>query len=473
LLPPFVLGGIPVYVLVGDGLFVDLRMNKKILLVEDDAVFSRLLKNFLGKNGYAVDVSASAAEAYKRLTGQRYDLAISDFRLPDDTGLSVLRWIKEHAPDTQVILMTSYSDIRTAIHSIKLGALDYIVKPLNPDELLLTLQQTFKSTSQAQPVEETAPAPGADYVIGSSEVALGLFEQVKLISPTDMSVIVQGESGTGKEYAAQLIHTLSARKESPFVAVDCGALSKELAASELFGHVKGSFTGAVADKAGQFEQATGGTLFLDEIGNLSYEVQVQLLRAIQERRIHKVGGIKDIPVDVRIIVATNDDLKVQVEKGQFREDLYHRLNEFKIQVPPLRERGPDIEFFSRFFLDRANQELHKQVEGFSPEVLDVFHRYPWPGNLREFRNVIKRAVLLTKSSLISLDCIPEDIRREAEESRPAVSPFDLKEVQMETEKEQIAKALERCKFNKSKAARLLNIDRKTLYLKIGKYNLDC
>jgi two-component system, NtrC family, response regulator HydG len=449
-------------------------MAKKIVLIEDDSVFSRILSNFLDKNGYLADVAATAAEAYRLLLSKEYDLAISDFRLPDDTGLNVLRWIKENTPDTQVILMTSYSDIRTAISSIKLGALDYIVKPINPDELLLTLAQTFRVAPPAEAAGKETPHPvTGDYVIGHSEVSRALYEQASLIAPTDMSVIVQGESGTGKEYAAQLIHSLSLRTKGPFMAVDCGALSKELAASELFGHVKGSFTGAVGDKTGQFELANGGTIFLDEIGNLSYEVQVQLLRAIQERKIHKVGGEKDIEVDVRIIVATNDDLKSKAEQGQFREDLYHRLNEFKIQVPPLRERGEDISFFARFFLDRANQELHKQVEGFSPEAMHIFHQYPWPGNLREFRNIIKRAVLLTKSPLISPDCIPEDLRQEAETTRPVASPFDLKEVQKETEKEQITKALEKCKFNKSRAARLLNIDRKTLYLKIEKYEIDC
>jgi two-component system, NtrC family, response regulator HydG len=448
-------------------------MTKKILLIEDDSVFSRILKNFLDKNGYAAEVTSTAADAYRRLGQEKFDLAISDFRLPDDTGLNVLQWMKEHVPSIPVILMTSYSDIRTAIHSIKLGALDYIVKPINPDELLLTLGQTFNTAARTNTSADPAAAvPGSDYVVGTSEVAQALYDQVKLIAPTDMSVIVQGESGTGKEFASQLIHALSTRQQAPFVAVDCGALSKELAASELFGHVKGAFTGAVGDKTGQFEQANGGTLFLDEIGNLSYEVQVQLLRAIQERKIHKVGGAKDIPVDVRIIVATNEDLKVQVEKGLFREDLYHRLNEFKIQVPPLREREEDIAFFAHTFLEKANQELHKEVEGFTPEVLAIFHRYPWPGNLREFRNIIKRAVLLTQSPLISLNCIPDDIRQEAVDSGPAASPFDLKEVQKETEKEQIVKALEKCKFNKSKAAKLLNIDRKTLYLKIDKYQID-
>ena len=448
-------------------------MVKKILLVEDDSVFSRILKNFLDQNGYEAEVSQKAAEAYKQLAKQRYDLVMVDFRLPDDTGLNVLKWIKGHAADTQVILMTRYSDIRTAIHSIKLGALDYIVKPINPDELLLTLEQTFKKQPEDRPLSQEPVLPVTAYVTGYSEVARVLYEQLTLIAPTDMSVIILGESGTGKEYAAKLIHSLSSRKDAPFIAVDCGALSKELAASELFGHVKGSFTGAINDKTGQFEVANGGTLFLDEIGNLSYEVQVQLLRAIQERLIHKIGGAGDIPIDVRIVVATNEDLKLQVEKGLFREDLYHRLNEFKIQVPPLRERNQDIDVFARVFLARANAELNKQVEDFSPEVLEIFHHYGWPGNLREFKNIIKRAVLLAQGPLITSACLPEEIKHSSADTQLPSSPFNLKEVQKETEKEQINKALEQCKFNKSKAARLLNIDRKTLYLKIEKYNIDC
>ncbi len=448
---------------------------KNILLIEDDLIFSKLLKNFLEKNGYRVEAAHKAAEAYKLMQATKFDLAIIDFRLPDDTGLNVLEWIKNHCLETLAILMTRYSDVRTAISSIKLGALDYIVKPIIPEELLLTIEQTFKSPA-VKPAKTVSQAPkepsGSNYVIGKSKVAEGLYEQIKLVAPTNMSIIVQGESGTGKEYAAQLIHSMSMRKSAPFIAVDCGTLSKELASSELFGHVKGSFTGALNDKEGQFTAADGGTLFLDEIGNLSYEVQVQLLRAIQERKVRKVGSNKDASVDVRIIVATNDDLKSKVEKGLFREDLYHRINEFKVKIPALREREQDINYFAHHFLDQANSELNKNVEDFSPEVLTVFNHYNWPGNLREFKNIIKRGVLLTTGTEMSLTAIPEEILHPQNETKTVSNTLDLKETQKESEKERIVKALEQCRYNKSKAAQLLNIDRKTLYLKLEKYNIE-
>jgi two-component system response regulator HydG len=314
-------------------------------------------------------------------------------------------------------------------------------------------------------------------VEGSSTESKQLYHYVRLVAPTDMSVIIEGESGTGKENVAQTIHQLSARSKSKFVAVDCGALSKELAASELFGHTKGSFTGAVQDKIGQFEEAHHGTLFLDEVGNLSYEVQIKLLRAIQERVIQPIGSNKETKIDVRILTATNDDLFESVRKGNFREDLYHRLNEFKLTVPALRERRDDLDEFLNFFRENANHELERNVTGFDPEVEAILKKYEWPGNLREMKNVVKRAVLLTSEGLITTKSLPaemlEEIRNPTSKNGTQQPPiYDLKALQETQEKEMIIKTLKEVRYNKSKAARILNIDRKTLYLKIEKYGIE-
>jgi two-component system, NtrC family, response regulator HydG len=452
---------------------------KRILIVEDDLTFSRILKGFLEKNQFTADTVDSVEKAKENFAASPYEMVITDYRLPDDTGMSVLRFVKQMHPSTQVILMTRYSDINTAIHSMKLGALDYLVKPVNPDELLHSIKSAFRSktgqfknTLPQQNNDEIALSmpSGTDYVIGSSKPAREMHKQIELVAPTDMSVILNGDSGTGKEYAAKLMHKLSSRKDQAFVALDCGALSRELAASELFGHVKGAFTGAVMHKTGQFEMANKGTIFLDEIGNLSYEVQVQLLRAIQERKIKKLGDTRDIDINVRIIAATNEDLKIQVEKGLFREDLYHRINEFKIQVPSLKDRDEDIMEFASFFLRQANEQLNKKVEGFDPEVMQIFLSYSWPGNIREFKNIVKRAVLLSEDAIIDKLCIPDEL---FESAKLVSNSTNLKEIQKESEKEIIVRTLEKTRYNKSKTARLLNIDRKTLYMKIEKYGIDC
>lgn len=307
---------------------------------------------------------------------------------------------------------------------------------------------------------------------GESSSSLQIDQYVRLVAPTDMSVIIEGESGTGKEIAARRIHAESNRKSNIFVAVDCGALSTDLAGSELFGHIKGSFTGAITDKEGQFEAAKGGTLFLDEIGNLSYEIQVKLLRALQERKVRRIGSNKDVDVDVRIVVATNEDLALSVEKGTFREDLYHRLNEFKITVPALRNRGEDIKIFAKYFLDLSNNELNKSISKFSDEVLSKFKDYSWPGNLRELRNVVRRSVLLSQGEQVELISLPTEIMSEKVQNNIVTEGSNLKLIQAANEKELIISTLRKVNFNKSKAARLLNIDRKTLYNKIKQYGIE-
>lgn len=447
----------------------------RILVIEDDLTFSRILEGFLSKNGFTVVVSHKGQDGLKAFADGKIDLVLLDYRLPDMTGMDVLPELKKLSPTVPVIIMTSFSDIRTAVRAMKMGAFEYITKPVNPDELLMLVQQALAKEKQA--VAPERPPMTKQFVEGSSPMARKLYEYVKLVAPTDMSVIIEGESGTGKENVARTIHRLSARAKAPFVAVDCGAISKELAASELFGHVKGSFTGAVQDKTGQFVEAHKGTLFLDEVGNLSYEVQIKLLRAIQERVIQPVGSNKEIRVDVRILTATNDDLADSVKKGTFREDLYHRLNEFKLVVPPVRERTEDLHEFLTFFTELANQELNKNVTGFDSQVSEILTKYDWPGNLREMKNVIKRAVLLTNEGLIKVGALPsemlETVKNPPQKSTTEAAPiYDLKALQETQEKEMIIKTLHEVRFNKSKAARILNIDRKTLYLKIEKYGIE-
>lgn len=447
-------------------------MNK-VLVVDDDRTFNLMLKTFLTKNDFAVTQAYSATESLKIINNKEdFDLILVDLRLPDKTGLDLLKEIRSILSGVPVILMTSYADIKTAVTAIKMGAFEYVTKPINPDELLIHIKD---SLNRKRKVSENASLAGINnqYVSGSSKEAAKINDYINLVAPTNMSVLVQGESGTGKEYVSRMIHEKSKRAGKPFVAVDCGALSKDLAASELFGHVKGSFTGAVTDKEGQFVVANEGTLFLDEIGNLSYDIQVKLLRAIQEKSIRKVGGNKDIKVNVRLITASNEDLADSVKKGNFREDLYHRLNEFKVEVPPLRDRDADVEQFALHFLKIANTELEKNVKGFSEEVLEKFFSYPWPGNLRELRNVVRRSVLLCTGDTITTEHLPSEMFSGTGPSRDAgYANGGLKMVTEQKEREMIISTLEKVRFNKSKAARILNIDRKTLYNKLKFYEID-
>lgn len=442
-----------------------------ILLIEDDLTFSRILEGFLSKKGYQVTASHKGKDGLRAFESKSFDFILLDYRLPDTTGMDILLEIRKTNSQVPVVIMTSFSDIRTAVKAIKAGAYEYITKPVNPDELLMILQQALKKEKTWLAQEGEDPK----IVLGSSPVARELHEMVKLVAPTNMSVLIEGESGTGKENVARTIHRLSPRAKGPFVAVDCGSLSKELAGSELFGHVRGSFTGALADKMGQFEAARKGTIFLDEVGNLSYDVQVKLLRAIQERVVQPIGSNKEIRVDVRILTATNDDLAESVRNGQFREDLYHRVNEFKLRVPSLKERGKDLYEFLDFFRDEANRELGRNVKAFEPEVMKLFEAYDWPGNLRELKNVVKRAVLLSRDDKVTLSALPQDMidnMRTMETREKTTGVYDLKALQEVQEREMILKTLREVRYNKSKAARILNIDRKTLYLKMDKYGIE-
>ncbi|NMH29652.1 sigma-54-dependent transcriptional regulator [Flavobacterium silvaticum] len=448
-------------------------MPPKVLVIDDDVSFCLLLKTFLAKNGYSVSTAFSGQEALPMLHDD-WAAVITDIRLPDSSGIEILKQIREKSQTTQVILITGYTDIKAAVKAMKEGAFDYVGKPINPEELLHTLQLALKSTSvsTAEPSKKPDPSsvktkPNNHFVSGIDQESRKLHEMAQLVAPTNLSVLIQGDSGTGKEYLAQSIHESSKRASQPFIAVDCGAIPKELASSEFFGHVKGSFTGALSDKSGHFEAANGGTLFLDEVGNLSSEVQVQLLRALQERKVKPVGSNHEIKVDIRLVAATNEDLVEAVKRGDFREDLYHRLNEFSLEVPRLSQRGSDIMIFANHFLAHANHELDRNVTVFDPEVEYIFLNYDWPGNLREMKNTVRRSVLLAQSETFTVDLLPAHmVSFENEASEDGLSV-------RRNEESTIRKALDQANFNKSKAARMLEIDRKTLYNKLKLYNIDC
>lgn len=444
-------------------------MNR-ILVIDDDVAFCKMLSSFLTRNHYDVQTAYSAQSAKELAAEHSFDLFITDLRLPDDDGIDLMVNLLKQFPTTPVILMTGYSDVATAVKALKNGASDYITKPLNPEEVLLVVakilnDKTVPETKKEQP-KPTDKKSNSEYVLGVSETSRQLAEHIDLVGPTDISVLIIGESGTGKEVIAANIHKKSSRSNKAFVAVDCGTIPKDLAASEFFGHQKGSFTGAVNDKIGYFEAANGGTIFLDEIGNLSYENQVQLLRALQERKIKPVGSNKEIAVDIRVICATNEDLRTAVKNGTFREDLYHRINEFSISSPALRDRGADLMVFAEFFLQKSNEQLNRELVGFSSETIAVFQRYKWPGNLREMQNVIKRATLLSKGDFIEASVLPQELFDvEISDSDDLISISD-------NEKAALINALEMTNNNKSEAAKLLQINRKTLYNKIKKYDLD-
>lgn len=469
---------------------------KKILIVDDEINIGLLLSKFLTRNSFDVNSATSGTSAMEYLAKDEYDLVLCDYRLEDTDGREMLIKIKENYPKTGVIIITGYSDIKLAVELIKLGAYDYITKPLYPDEILNTINKAIETqialnanspkTENSKGSEKVKTSKAAymgsdEFVIGQSSASKELMKQIILVAPTTYSVILMGDSGTGKESVAKAIHLNSPRKDKPFVAMDCGSLTKELAGSEFFGHEKGSFTGALYTKIGHFEMANGGTLFLDEVGNLSYDIQAALLRTVQERKIKRIGSTKEIDLDVRIIVATNENLQDAIAKGKFREDLYHRFNEFAISLPPIRQRGKDILAFAESFLQLANQELNKNVNGFSEEVVDCFLTYNWPGNVRELKNVVRRATLLTETDEIQLKALPLEISTYARPSAESivatpsverVKPRDLKNAALEAEYDTILRVLQEVNFNKTKAAKVLNIDRKTLYNKMKAIDLD-
>ena len=463
---------------------------KQILIVEDDLAFGTMLQTWLKKKGFDVEKVTNVGAAARWLTeggADSVNLILSDLRLPDHDGLFLLTWMRKRNIAVPFIVMTHYAEVQNAVLAMKSGAADYIAKPVQPDILLQKINDALQAASAATPVSQpvsvaSAPVSASStnaaasyttanasasvpkYLEGRSEASRQLYDYVRLVAPTPMSVLILGASGTGKEYVARRIHELSARKGKPFFALDCGAIPKDVAASEFFGHKKGAFTGADADKRGAFEVANGGTLFLDEVGNLSYDVQVQLLRALQERRIRPVGGDRELKVDIRLVCATNENLEQAVAEGRFREDLYHRINEFTIYMPQLRERGNDIFLFADLFICQANAELQRQVDGLDAAAAELLVQHSWPGNLRELNNVMKRAVLLARGRQIT-----------AAELQQAMGPVRQNAVPTlhdeADERQRIEEALRQTGGNKAKAARLLGIDRKTIYNKMEKWGM--
>ena len=449
--------------------------NGRILIVEDDRSFGAMLQKWFERNGFSATLCSGMMAAQEALSQtEPYQVVLSDLRLPDGDGIMLLNWLNEKRLSIPVIIMTSYGEIQTAVSAIKLGAFDFLEKPINPDiltkkiEAVFTTRQENTSLPEKQQTERKPYKEGRKFVEGRSLLSSQMYTHIDLVAPTQMAVMIIGESGTGKEHVARLIHTRSNRANGPFIPVDCGSLSIELAPSELFGHKKGSFTSAIEDKTGFFREAHGGTLFLDEVGNLPYGVQMQLLRTLQEKKVRPVGTSTDLDVDVRILTATNENLEKAIDEGNFREDLYHRLNEFMIRVPSLRECAEDIPSYADHFREEANRELGREVATISPEALAVLKGYPWPGNLRELRNVIRRAVLFTRGDSITADSLPV-LTAKKEESLPKADISLV--VEPEEEREKILRALEQVRGNKTKAAILLQIDRKTLYNKMHQYNI--
>lgn len=463
---------------------------KQILIVEDDLPFGTMQQTWLKKKGFDVEKVTNVGAAARWLTeggADSVNLILSDLRLPDHDGLFLLTWMRKRNIAVPFIVMTHYAEVQNAVLAMKSGAADYIAKPVQPDILLQKINDALQAASAATTSVSThsthtsasasstnvvasdttanASASVPKYLEGKSEASRQLYDYVRLVAPTPMSVLILGASGTGKEYVARRIHELSARKDKPFFALDCGAIPKDVAASEFFGHKKGAFTGADADKRGAFEVANGGTLFLDEVGNLSYDVQVQLLRALQERRIRPVGGDRELTVDIRLVCATNENLEQAVAEGRFREDLYHRINEFTIYMPQLRERGNDIFLFADLFIRQANAELQRQVDGLDAAAAELLVQHSWPGNLRELNNVMKRAVLLARGRQIT-----------AAELQQAMGPVRQNAVPTlhdeADERQRIEEALRQTGGNKAKAARLLGIDRKTIYNKMEKWGMS-
>jgi len=443
---------------------------KEILIVDDVVTLGLMLKTWFSKKGFPVRTAINIGDAKKNIQEQKPDLIISDLRLPDGSGLDLIKWVKEHYNDILIIVMTSYADIQTAVECIRAGAYDYVAKPLNPEEVLKKIM-TFENQGEKNVNQSHSPSGNANqnvgFIKGNSAEYKKVYEYVDLVAPTNLAVFIKGDSGVGKEHIARLIHEKSQRAAGPFVPVDCGVMSKELSASDFFGHIRGSFTGAIQDKKGHFIEANKGTLFLDEVGNLSVDTQMQLLRVLQEKKIKPVGSNKEISVDVRVVTATNEDMEKAIASGKFRSDLFHRLNEFMIQIPTLKNCREDISLFAHHFLQLANREINKEVIGFDAKTMELFQSYDWPGNIRELKNAVFRLTLVTQDQIIKADLLKETLL----DIYDFTHTESLKPRETE-ERERLKEALKKANNNKSKAAELLEIDRKTLYKRMSMYNIE-
>lgn len=451
----------------------------KVLVIDDDAVARDLLADALKKDGHDVEAFSNGAEALSRGRQTRVDLVLTDIRMGTVDGLTVLREFKRFSPDTSIVLLTAFGSLEGAIEGIKQGAFDYLAKPFRKEEIKLVVQRALDHCrlvrENARFREELKGKDEWSPLVGSSPAMLDVYKLVARVSESKSTVLLQGESGTGKELIARAIHANSPRRDKPFVPVNCGALPDTLLESEMFGHEKGAFTGAVGMKAGLFEAANGGTLFLDEIGELGQALQVKLLRVMQDHEVRRVGGTASVKVDVRIIAATNRDLEQFVKEGKFRDDLYYRLNVVRITLPSLKERREDIPMLAHHFLQKYAGGATSGVRGFLPETMARLKDYRWPGNVRELENAVERAVSLSHGPLVTPDDLPEGIRNAATQEVKEAAASDVDEVCLtleEVEKRHLVRVLKETKGNKVKAAKILGIDRRTLYRMAERFGLD-
>jgi DNA-binding NtrC family response regulator len=451
---------------------------EKILFVDDEKSILELLKKVFIKKGYSVKTSISAAKAFELIDENDFDLILTDIRLPQKSGMDILKYVMKKKPEIPVIMMTAYGTIKQAVEAFKIGAVDYVVKPFDIEELKIVVAHGLEKRKLKEEnillKRELKDKFNIENIIGKSKIMQELFNLIKKISATDSTVLIYGESGTGKEIAARAIHINSHRKDKPFVTINCGALPENLLESELFGHAKGSFTGAIAEKKGMFEVAEKGTLFLDEVGEMSPSTQVKLLRALQERKIRKVGGVKEIDTDVRIIAATNQDIKQRIKEGRFREDLFYRLNILYFEMPPLRKRREDVPLLVSHFLEKYCKKMGRKMKRLVPEVISVLESYYWPGNVRELENVIERIVAIEERGTVTLGSLPKEIvspQSSLEEDLVLQDGFSLNKKLDETSRSYLQKALKISEGSLKKTASLLGLNYRSLRYLIEKFGL--
>jgi DNA-binding NtrC family response regulator len=451
-----------------------------ILIIDDEKSLLDLLTVVFKKEGYAVKTAMSAAGGFEILAKEAVDLVVTDIKMPGADGMDILRYARENLPDLPVILITAYGSIAQAVEALKAGALDYVVKPFDVEELKIIVGRGLASRRLKQEnillKRDLKDRYGFEQMIGKSRAMQEIYILIEKVGSTDSTVLITGESGTGKEMAARAVHQQGARRDHPFVSINCAALPENLLESELFGHVRGSFTGAVSDKKGMFELAQRGTLFLDEVGEMSPWTQVKLLRALQERKVRRVGGADEIPVDVRIIAATNLDLKKRIQEGKFREELYYRLNVISVDMPPLRKRVEDIPILIAHFLQKYCDKMSKRPKRFTPDVVRLLEGYPWPGNIRELENVIERIVAIEDRETVTVNCLPQEIvspQKKKMETQELFAPgFNLTLHLDEITKKYIQEALALTGGSLQKAAPLLGLSYRTIRYLIGKYDLN-
>lgn len=460
------------------------QKNVHILVADDEPTIREIISQVLGKNeGYTVDTASTGTEAIEKIRSNYYDIVFADLRMPGADGIEVIQELKRQSPESEGVIITAYGTISVAVEAVRAGAYDFLTKPFHIEEIKLIVQKILQMKSLKQEniylrkrIQEYSRRPS---IIGKSAAMQEIFRLINVVAESDATVLIRGESGTGKELVAREIHYKSPRANMPLVTVNCAAIPEELLESELFGHVKGAFTGATSTRIGKFEYANGGTIFLDEIGDMSPRLQAKILRIIEEREFEPVGSVKTVKVDVRILAATNKDLEQALQRGEFREDLYYRLNVVPIRLPPLRERVEDIPYLIRHFISIYNKKAGGAVEGFTPQAIEILQKYHWPGNVRELENLVEQMIIIHQKGMIDVDDLPLQYRPKEE----SIKGFDLEALQLghtinlnqvmsTIESNLIKRALKRAGGVKSKAAELLGIKRTTLIQKMRKYNIN-